>query len=444
MKSYYLVSLGCAKNTVDSESMAALLDLNDYRAADTPNQADILIVNTCGFIAPARQESIEVLQDLAKQKKPHQKLIAAGCMPEIYTQMIIDQVDGIDGIMGGKRWMDIITVLEKLARGGAKNKTLYQLPIADTIGKDEHGIHRIARQGRSAYLKIADGCRRQCAFCSIPLIKGSLVSRDPQTIIQDAIHLQSSGINELVLIAQDTTDYGTDFRNGYGVTQLLTDMLPQVPTIPWIRLLYAYPGCVTRELIELMAKEPQILPYLDIPLQHADPELLKKMNRPSDLDWVYRTIENMRSLMPGLALRTTFIVGYPGETEAAFENLLKFVKEIRFDRVGVFPFFFEQDTPSAKYGDPIPDEVKEQRIEQLMLLQQQISLEKNRDFLGKTLQVLVEGVDSEQNISIGRSYRDAPEIDGLVIIHGSAKEGDMINVRITDAMPHDLVGTIIN
>jgi len=316
----------------------------------------------------------------------------------------------------------------------------YHLPDFPTIGTDEKGIARTALQGASAYLKIADGCRRPCAFCSIPLIKGTTVSRPMQSILHDAETLQVAGIKEMILIAQDTTDYGYDLGMKDGLATLLENLLPRVPEIPWVRILYAYPGYVTDHLIEVMAGSPQMLHYLDIPLQHASPSLLKSMKRPSDIDWVHQTIAKMRQAMPDLALRSTFIVGYPGETEEDFQMLLDFLQEMQFDHVGAFPFSFEPGTASEPLGDPIPEEVKQERLERLMLQQEKISLAKNQTWIGKKMDVLIEG--QGDGLSVGRTYRDAPEIDGLVLLEDDAEDGEIVPVRIDGAMTHDLTGVL--
>lgn len=437
--SFHLVSLGCAKNTVDSESMAALMQRAGYDAVSSPEDADVLIVNTCGFIGPAKDESYAVLQELAAGKSPQQLLIAAGCLTQRYGREVLQKIPGIDGILGTRRWMDIVKVLREL-RSGEHPEPVYHLPGDETVGLDERGVARVALQGVSAYLKIADGCRRPCAFCAIPLIKGTAVSRPLEVVLSEAQALQSAGAREIILIAQDTTDYGHDLGMRDGLAQLLEEMVPRVPDVDWIRVLYAYPGYVTDRLIEVMARHDQILPYIDMPLQHADRETLLRMRRPANVEWVHRTVEKLRASMPGLALRTTFIVGYPGETEGEFENLLRFVEDLRFDRVGAFTFSFEPGTASEPLGDPIPDEVKEGRLERLMGIQQDISLEKNQDFIGQTLDVLVEG--HGDGISVGRSYRDAPEIDGMVIVEGEIPIGEIAPVRITGALPYDLTGTV--
>ncbi|MCJ7706168.1 MAG: 30S ribosomal protein S12 methylthiotransferase RimO [Anaerolineales bacterium] len=436
---FHLVSLGCAKNTVDSESMGFLLDQAGYAASEDPRRAEVLIVNTCGFIGPAREESLRVLRELAEGKQPGQLLIAAGCLSQRYGAEIVRQVPGIDGILGTRRWMDIVQVVRSL-RDGEHPEPLYHLPETPSVGLDDAAAPRSAIQGASAYLKIADGCRRPCAFCAIPLIKGPAVSRPPQAILGEARQLRDRGMREIILIAQDTTDYGHDLGMKEGLVHLLEGLVEQVPDVDWIRLMYAYPGYVTDRLIHTMARHPQILPYLDMPLQHGHPATLRRMQRPSNLDWVYRTIEKMRSVLPDLALRTTFIVGYPGETEPEFQALLDFTAALRFDRVGVFAFSFEPGTPSEPLGDPVPQEIKDDRRQRLMALQQGISLERNQTFVGRTLDVLIEG--QGDGISLGRSYRDAPEVDGLVIVEGSAPVGELVPVRITGALEYDLSGVV--
>jgi ribosomal protein S12 methylthiotransferase len=438
-KTFHLVSLGCAKNTVDSESMAQLLKGSGYRAVENPAWAGILIVNTCGFIGPARAESLQVLGELAAKKRKGQLLIAAGCLSQRYGADVLQQVPGIDGLLGTRRWMDIVDVVQDL-RSRPHPEPLYHLPEVATVGSDEHGARRVAVQGASAYLKIADGCRRPCAFCAIPLIKGTAVSRPMPAILEEARQLQDQGVREIILIAQDSTDYGHDLGLKEGLAQLLEQLVDAASAIDWFRIMYAYPGYVTERLIEVMAAHPKIVPYLDMPLQHAHPDTLRRMRRPANIEWVYRTLEKMRRILPGLALRTTFIVGYPGESEQEFQALLDFVKEIRFDRIGTFQFSFEPGTTSEPLGDPISPEVKQERYDRLMELQHGISLEINQSFVGKTLDVLIEG--QGDGLSLGRTYRDAPEIDGMTIIEGELPVGEIVPVRINGAMAYDLSGVI--
>lgn len=437
-KTFHLVSLGCAKNTVDSESMGQLLLGSGYHPLASPQRAEVLIVNTCGFIGPAKEESLQALRELARHKRKGQVLVAAGCLTQRYGAEVVRQVPGIDGILGTRRWMDIVEVVNTLRGENPHPPVLYHLPEAAEVGRDEHGVLRAAIQGGSAYLKIADGCRRPCAFCAIPLIKGSAVSRPPEAILAEARQLQEMGIQEIVLIAQDTTDYGHDLGMKDGLAQLLEKLIPAIPDVPWVRLLYAYPGYVTERLVEVMATNPQIVPYLDMPLQHAHPDVLRRMQRPANMEWVERTLAKLRAVLPGLALRTTFIVGYPGESEAEFQTLLDFVRQVRFDRAGAFQFSFEPGTASESLGDPIPAELKQERYDRLMTLQQQISLELNQAFVGRTLPVLLEG--SGDKVSLGRSYRDAPEIDGMVIVEGELPAGEIVPVHITGALAYDLSG----
>jgi len=435
-KSFYLVSLGCAKNTVDADSITSLMVEAGYTPVEKPNRAGLLIVNTCGFIQQSRQESLDELRSLAKRKKQGQKLIAAGCLTERYREQVVAKVPGVDAILGTRRWMDILDVVQQVRSNPPK--PLYHLPETTGVGTDERGILRAAIQGGSAYLKIADGCRRPCAFCSIPLIKGDLVSRPAQTIIHEAQILESKGIQEVILIAQDTTDYGHDLGIKDGLPALLEGILAAT-SIPWIRVLYAYPGYVTDRLIDVMASNPRILPYLDMPLQHAHPDTLLRMRRPANMDWVYDTLAKMRKAIPGLALRSTFIVGYPGESEHEFQTLLDFLKEVQLDRVSAFMFSFEEGTASEPLGDPIPEKIKLFRYQQLMMVQAVISKQKNQAFIGKTLPVLVEGYDN--GLSIGRTYRDAPEVDGMVFIEGQLPVGKILPVLIGGTwQEHDLTG----
>ena len=430
---FCLISLGCPKNLVDSEGMATLLQRAGHTVAAAPEEADLVIVNTCGFIAPAREESLAVLQELAQAKRPGQRLIAAGCYSQRCPRELVKAVPGIDGLIGTRRWMDIVPLVERL-----NEQPVTFLPALERGQQKTPGVPRVAVQGASAYLKLADGCRRSCAFCAIPLIKGPAVSRPPEAILADAAHLAERGVREIILIAQDTTDYGHDLEMHEGLADLLGRLVTATPQIEWIRLMYAYPGRVTERLIETMARHPQILPYLDIPLQHAHPRVLRRMRRPADVEGVRRTIEHLRAAMPDIAIRTTFIVGYPGETGAEFRALLDFVAEVEFDRVGVFAYSHEEGTAAARLEDDVEPEVKEERRERLMAVQQHISLAKNQVLVGRTLDVLVEG--QGEGLSVGRCYRDAPEIDGLVLVQAELPVGQIVPVRITAALEYDLVG----
>ncbi len=430
--------------------MAQLLGKAGYSISVDPEKAGVLIVNTCGFIGPAKEESLQVLSELAAQKTHDQVLIAAGCLTQRYGVEVARQVPGIDGIIGTRRWMDIVDVVQQL-RQGQHPQPIYHLPNEPKTVVDEGSVQRVAIQGASAYIKIADGCRRPCAFCAIPLIKGTAVSRPIDSILDEASMLQDIGVKEIILIAQDTTDYGHDLGVKDGLADLLEKLVERLNMdqagndsapegVSWIRVMYAYPGYVTDRMIDVMAAHSKIVPYLDIPLQHADPGVLRRMRRPANIDWVHRTLAKMRQSIENLAIRTTFIVGYPGETEEEFQNLLDFIEEIRFDRVGAFQFSFEPGTYSEALGDPIPAEVKQERWEEVMVLQQGISLQKNQALVGKELEVLIEG--QGDGLSMGRTYRDAPEIDGLTIVEGEIPIGEMVPVRITGAMTYDLSGVL--
>jgi ribosomal protein S12 methylthiotransferase len=431
--------------------MAQVLTHSGMKAVTAPQEAEVLIVNTCGFIDAAKQESIDTLRELVETRRKHQMVIAAGCLSQRYGEALVKEVPGLDGVIGTRRWMDIFDLISRL-RTRKHPEPMYHLPTdAKVVGLDERGVLRASVQGASAYLKIADGCRRPCAFCAIPKIKGTAVSRPIASIVAEAVRLQEMGVKEIMLIAQDSTDYGYDLGLKDGLAHLLTAITQAAPKIPWLRIMYAYPGYVTEPLMEVMANSPQVLPYLDMPLQHGHRETLKRMKRPAKVEWVYETVGKLRAMIPNLAVRTTFIVGYPGETEEEFEGLLKFVDDLQFDRVGAFKYSFEIGTPSATLANHVDDDLKQQRYERLMELQQGISLKRNQAFIGKTLDILVEGHGAAQDgrgkptqgtITLGRSYRDAPEIDGYVLVEGELPIGEIVPVRITGATTYDLIATV--
>jgi ribosomal protein S12 methylthiotransferase len=450
--------LGCPKNAVDAEGMGRLLTEVGHQAVTDPGEADLLMVNTCGFIESAREESLQVLDELARTKRPHQRLVAAGCWSQREGAALARQVRGLDGILGTRRWPQVLDLIERLAsqRAGA-----HRVPIA-LVGELQSDcqveLPRVAIQGYSAYLKIADGCSAPCAYCAIPLIKGPLRSRPVSKVLADARYLRDQDVQEILLIAQDTTAYGRDRGEADALPALLDELVHAAPDVPWMRLMYAYPQHISEPLIEVMARHEQVLHYLDLPLQHAHPDTLRRMRRPYNIDRVRATIADLRRAMPDIALRTTFIVGYPGETEREFRALESFLDEIQFDKVGVFTYSPEQGTPAYDLPDPIPEPVAEERFHRLMSRQQAISLARNQAQVGRILEVLVEGqgeVEAEEGpslqrgkgrggapaiISLGRSYRDAPEIDGLVLIEDEIEPGEWVHVRITGAMEYDLVG----
>ncbi len=458
---YYLLTLGCPKNTVDSEGMAMLLSQAGYRGTDIPQDADVVIVNTCGFLAAAEEESLATLRELARHKRRGQLLIAAGCMAQRNGERIVKEVPGVDGLLGTRRWMEVVPFIRDL-RGGQGQRVFgrYAL-LGDPPVPFENPVPRPPVVAGSAYLKISEGCNAPCAFCSIPSFKGRLRSRPQEAIVAEAQALVAQGASELIIIAQDTTDYGRDLGRPDALPGLLRAILDATPELRWLRLMYAYPGHVSDALIETMAGDPRICHYLDIPLQHGHPATLRRMFRPSNVDALLETFARMRAAMPDMAFRSTFIVGFPGETEEEFQGLLDFVETIQFDKVGVFTFSPEPGTPAFDMPDQVPEAVKGERYARLMALQQQISLARNQAQVGRILDVLVEthgeldiserantGLDGKGStrhrperrpVSLARSYRDAPEVDGLVVVHGHLPVGQMARVRITGALAYDLI-----
>lgn len=438
--SFHLVSLGCAKNLVDSNVLNQLLSRQGYENVTSRRQAEFILVNTCGFIHDARAESLAAIREQVDRKRRGQKVIVTGCLSQRYQQALLDEVPGIDGLIGTRNLQDILQVVSTLQEQ-RENTPVTAFSTRDTLAADPQSQYTLV-QGGSSYLKIADGCHRTCAFCAIPLIKGGLVSRAPGEVIRDALLLQAAGVQEINLVAQDVTAYGHDRSERDALACLLEDLLPQIPSVPWVRLLYTFPGLVTDRLINLMASGTRLLPYLDIPLQHADPAVLKAMSRPSDVGWVRETIAKMRARIPGLVTRTTLIVGYPGENEQSFQLLREFVDEMQFDHLGVFTYSPEEGTAGFDLPDLLPQDVKEARRADLMQLQDGISLTKLQPLVRTELDMLVEGLDPAQHIAIGRTYRDAPEIDGLVVAHGDAELGRLVKVKITGAMAHDLYAEV--
>lgn len=453
---YHLITMGCPKNEVDSDGMEMMLRQAKLAPTDDARRADVVIVNTCGFLEAAKEESIGVLQELGQRKRAGQTLIAAGCLAQRNGGEVLSRVPEIDGLLGTRRWMevmDLVTQIRGTASGknGKRSKSKRPLQryslLGDPANDFEAAVPRPPVAGGSAYLKISDGCNAPCAFCTIPSFKGKLRSRPLGGIVDEANALVAAGAKELVIVAQDSTDYGRDRGEPNSLPRLLSAICNRTSDdLKWVRLMYAYPGHVSEELIATMAEQEKVVPYLDMPLQHGDPRTLRRMRRPSRLSMVYDHMEKLRAAMPNMALRTTFIVGYPGETEEEFEGLLDFVRAIKFDKVGAFPFSPEPGTPAALLPDPVPPEVQDERYARLMAVQQPISLAKNQAQVGKMLNVLVEGEGeiegSGDPLILGRSYRDAPEVDGLVLVPGvsGVPAGEMIEVHINSAMEYDLVG----
>lgn len=446
----HLVTLGCPKNEVDSAGMAGVLRRAGHVLVERPVAADVLVVNTCGFIAPAREESLEVLRELARGKRPGQFLVAAGCMAGRYGGLL-RAVSGVDALLETDRWRQIAHLVSQLACERVTAIPEEELP---------EGIGLSASHGGSAYLKIADGCDAHCAFCTIPQIKGPYRSVPRGQLVAEARALIEQGVREIILVAQDTTSYGRDRGEEQGLAGLLEALLQAVPELPWLRIMYTYPSRVSPRLIEVIADHPQICPYLDIPLQHAHPATLRRMGRPTDVERIRALLRRLRETVPDLVLRTTLIVGYPGETEEEFAALRAFLQEQAFERVGVFPFFCEEGTPAARLPQQVPQEVALRRRDELMRLQQGIARRWGEQQIGRTVDVLVEGIN-EDGIVVGRTRWDAPEVDGLVLAQtdpedpsrskrrrraaegqGAVRVGEIVPVRITSASAYDLWGTI--
>ncbi|HUS82945.1 MAG TPA: 30S ribosomal protein S12 methylthiotransferase RimO [Dehalococcoidia bacterium] len=420
--SYHLLTLGCPKNIADSAKLDRLL----CEAGHGPRparHADVLIVNTCAFIDQAKEESINAILKLALKKRSGQELVVIGCLPQLYRRELLTEVPEIDHVFGVESW-------EKVAAlAGAAD---------DAAPAPQDRPHRV-----SAYLKIADGCNARCSFCIIPRIKGRLHSLPPDAVVEEAKRLEAEGARELVLVAQDTTAYGRDLGMADGLASLLERMAGELPGVSWLRVMYAYPGRLSQRLLRTMADTPKVCKYLDIPLQHISPAVLQRMRRPHHPTQTRRMIERLRETMPDVALRTTFLVGFPGETEQDFQELLSFIRETKFDHVGAFMFSPQDTTAAARMPGQVPERVKRRRYRELMRAARETSLERNQAWIGRETTVLVESEPqpsgSGRAMFVGRSYRDAPEVDGLVLCKGRAQAGEMRRVRITDVLPYDLL-----
>jgi ribosomal protein S12 methylthiotransferase len=419
--------------------MSELLADSGYRTTDEPELADYLIVNTCGFLETAKAEAIDTLREMAASKRPEQRLIAAGCLAQRAGADLAHQVPGLDGIIGIRSWSDIALFLEELS-ASRRQEPLFHLPETGNVPVERVPLRRSDQGPRaSAYLKIGDGCSAPCAFCAIPYIKGPARSRPRNMILCEAQALVEHGAQEIILIAQDTTAYGHDRGEAHGLPTLIEGLLHATPDLRWLRLMYTYPGHGDERLVEVMASHSQVCHYLDMPLQHGHPDTLRRMRRPHNVERTLRWMESLRSAMPDITLRTTFIVGYPGETGAEFQGLLDFMRTVEFDRVGIFTFSREPDTDAYDLPHQVSSEVKEARYKQAMEQQQAISLAKNQAQIGRTLEVLVEGVGD--GLTVARSYRDAPEIDGFVLIEEELPVDQMWRVLVTDATVYDLMAS---
>lgn len=432
-----LVSLGCAKNQTDAEIMLGILGDEGYNIVFDPSEADVIVVNTCGFIESAKRESIDAILEMAEYKDGRCRLlIATGCLAERYGDEILKELPEVDAVLGTGDYDRIAQIITEAFDGkhpvwrGHKDRT-----------PEERLPRVLSTPPYTAYLKIADGCDNNCTYCAIPKIRGHFRSRKIEDIIDEAEELAASGVREIILIAQDTTRYGVDLYGEYKLDALLEELV-KIEKIKWIRVHYFYPEAVTDELIDVMAKYDKICNYVDMPIQHANNDILRRMARRTSKEQMLEKIEKIRAKMPDCVIRTSIIAGFPGETEEQFEQLCDFVKNVKFDRMGVFAYSQEEDTAAADFDGQIDEKIKEERLDILMTLQQGISLELNRAKIGSVLEVIVEGYDEESFLFYGRSRGDSIEVDGKVYFgtEDEVCEGDIVRVEILDADEYDLTG----
>ena len=432
-----IISLGCAKNLVDTETMLGIMQKRGLTITPNPADAEILIVNTCAFITSAKEESITTILNLAEYKENGncRALIVAGCLGQRYRKELLDEMPEVDAIIGTNAWNRIIEAIDEVLNG---NRVIL---VGDKeIIYDAKTPRILTTPSYTAYVKIAEGCDHHCAFCAIPLIRGKQISRPIEDIKAEVERLASEGVKEINLIAQDSTNYGRDLYGEVKLCELLRELV-KVEKVYWIRILYSYPQGFTDELIELIASEPKICNYVDLPLQHAADSVLKRMHRPDSRAEIESLLKKLREKIPGVSIRSTFIVGYPGETDEEFETLKNFLEEQRLDKVGVFVYSPEEDTPAYKMPNQISEDVAQERYHELMSIQSLISQEVNESLQGRELEVLIEGRDAEvEEVVEGRSYREAPEVDGQIYIENDYKSnaGDIVRVKILDGFVYDL------
>lgn len=434
------ISLGCDKNLADTELMLGILRKKGFDFTDDEEKADICIVNTCCFIGDAKEESINTLLEMAglREEGKLKALIATGCLAQRFQEEIQKEIPQVDALVGTAAIEEIGDVLEEVLSGHGRNH-YRELNAPPATCKDRI----LTTGGHYAYLKIAEGCDKRCTYCIIPKVRGDYRSIPMESLVAQAKKLAESGVKELILVAQETTLYGADLYGRKCLPQLLLK-LAAIPDIRWIRLLYCYPEEITQELVRVMAREPKICHYLDIPIQHASDEILRRMGRRTNEEHLRRQIRMLREEIPDICLRTTLISGFPGETQEDFEELYRFVNEMEFDRLGVFAYSQEEDTVAAGLPDQIPEEVKEARREELMELQQAISFEKAETMIGRELDVMVEGKVADEDVYVTRTYRDAPEVDGYLFLHTDRElmSGDFVRARVTDFNEYDLIAEI--
>jgi ribosomal protein S12 methylthiotransferase len=437
-----VVSLGCSKNLVDTETMLGILSNEGYRLVAKENEADILIVNTCGFIDTAKQESIDTIIELGEYKSTGRckALIVCGCLAERYKDELLQELPEVDAIVGTGDFMNIVKVIAEVLEG---KKITYSGNLDNEYLEDAPRV--LSTPKHSAYVKISEGCDNLCTYCIIPKLRGRYRSRKVENIVQEVNQLAQKGVKEIILIAQDTTKYGLDMYNELMLSSLL-EQLCKVKGIEWIRLQYCYPDLIKDNLISVIKSNEKICKYLDIPLQHCNNDILKRMNRRITKEQIVDLIHKLKASMPDIILRTSLIVGFPGETNEQFEELADFVQQTKFDRLGVFAYSQEEGTPAAKMQDQISENVKVERVSTIMDIQKQISLEKNNNKIDSIYQVLVEGYNRNMNKYFGRSFGDSPEIDGMIYFDSNKviSAGSFVPVKITKAFEYDLLGEIVD
>ena len=436
---FSFVSLGCPKNLVDSERMLGLLAQDGYILVPDANRADLVIINTCGFIDSARQESLGVIREMLDRKKNGEikGVVVAGCLAERQKEMLLEEVPDVDQVVGVFGREEIAKVADRIMGDLHEQRTIFR--PAPIQAQDDRARLRITAK-HLAYLKVSEGCDRLCTFCAIPYMRGKHVTKPIEKVVEEARELVADGVRELNLVAQDMTYYGVDLYGRPRLAELLKE-LDAIEGLDWVRVLYSYPNYFTDELYEVLGNSKKILPYLDMPLQHINDRMLKMMNRRHTRKETETIVAKLRASVPGLVLRTTFIVGFPGETEAEFEELLDYVKETKFERLGVFPYSFEADTPAAKLPNHLSDEIKRDRQDRVMSAQQPIAFEFNASLIGRTVDVLIDGPAPEaKNLWIGRTFADAPDVDGVTYVQGAGLEpGDLVSCDIVASQGYDTI-----
>lgn len=435
------ISLGCDKNLVDTEVMLGLLASKGYEMTDDEQEADIIVINTCCFIHDAKEESIQNILEMAELKKEGKvkALIVTGCMAERYKDEILEEIPEVDEVLGTTAYDKILDAVDAALEGNQEVilSDIDALPLPETK-------RLVTTGGHFAYLKIAEGCDKHCTYCIIPKVRGNYRSVPMERLVNEARELAEQGVKELILVAQETTLYGKDLYGEKSLHKLVRE-LRNISGIRWIRILYCYPEEITDELIQVMKEEPKVCHYLDLPIQHANDTILKRMGRRTTKQELVHIVEKLRSEIPDICLRTTLITGFPGETAEQHEELMQFVDEMEFDRLGVFTYSPEEDTPAAGMPEQIEEEVKEDRQAEIMELQQEIAFDKAEDMIGREVLVMIEGKVADENAYVGRTYRDAPNVDGLIFINTNEEllSGDFARVKVTGALDYDLIGELL-